>query len=250
MSPLGYWRNADTKDRKGISEIRHICGLYRLWDKLHERFPHLLIDNCASGGRRIDIETLRRSIPLWRSDAQCPANYSPEIAQNHNLAYNGWIPYSGTGSGRLYDEYCVRSSYATALTTNYSFSLTETFCDTEEKTGFLKKYMSEYLQIRPYLSENVYPLTDITDNPDTWCAMQFHNPQTGAGIVQIFRRETAPYETARFTLNEINPYAFYQITDFDGVEFSHSGKDLIKNGFCVTIKERRKAKIYLYEPQS
>ncbi len=79
--PLPYWRKNDTQDRIGISEIKHIMGLYRLWDALLERFPHLMIDNCASGGRRIDIETLRRSVPLWRSDAQCPANYRCEIAQ-------------------------------------------------------------------------------------------------------------------------------------------------------------------------
>jgi len=28
----------------------------------------LLIDNCASGGHRIDFEMLRRSVVLWRSD--------------------------------------------------------------------------------------------------------------------------------------------------------------------------------------
>lgn len=86
----------DADDRKGITEIKHIMGLYRLWDALLERFPHLIIDNCASGGRRIDIETLRRSVPLWRSDAQCSANYPPEWAQVHNMTFSVWMPYSGT----------------------------------------------------------------------------------------------------------------------------------------------------------
>ena len=63
--PLECWCQNDTEDRIGITEIKHINGLYRLWDALLDKFPHLLIDNCASGGRRIDIETLRRSIPLW-----------------------------------------------------------------------------------------------------------------------------------------------------------------------------------------
>lgn len=67
MDPLHAWQSNDAPNRRGITEIKHIMGLYRLWDALLERFPHLIIDNCASGGRRIDIETLRRSVPLWRS---------------------------------------------------------------------------------------------------------------------------------------------------------------------------------------
>ena len=36
-----------------------------------ELHPKLFIVNCASEGRRIDIETISRSIPLWRSDNTC-----------------------------------------------------------------------------------------------------------------------------------------------------------------------------------
>ena len=39
-----------------------------MWDELRRRHPGLWIDNCASGGRRIDLETLTRSLPLWPSD--------------------------------------------------------------------------------------------------------------------------------------------------------------------------------------
>lgn len=140
FSPLSYWRKNDEFDRRGITEIKHINGMYRLWDALLERFPDLIIDNCASGGRRIDIETLRRSIPLWRSDYQCTANYDIEASQCHNQTFNLWMPYSGTSTGRPYDEYRVRSPYTAAMTTNYSWAEMESFCDTEEKVEFIKKY--------------------------------------------------------------------------------------------------------------
>lgn len=71
--PLPYWRGVDTPDWRGMYEIHHIMGLYRLWNAPRVRFPGLMIDNCASGGRRIDIVTMRRAILLWRSNAQCPA---------------------------------------------------------------------------------------------------------------------------------------------------------------------------------
>ena len=68
MDPLGHWRGNDAPDRQGITEIRHVEGLLAYWDELHRRHPDMLIDTCASGGRRIDLETLRRAVPLWRSD--------------------------------------------------------------------------------------------------------------------------------------------------------------------------------------
>ena len=50
-----YFANGDEPDRRGVTEIKHIMGQYRLWDALLAKYPGLMIDNCASGGRRIDI---------------------------------------------------------------------------------------------------------------------------------------------------------------------------------------------------
>lgn len=64
FDPKPYWDANDKTDRIGISEIRHIEGLYAYWDSLLVRFPNLIIDNCSSGGRRIDLETISRT-PLF-----------------------------------------------------------------------------------------------------------------------------------------------------------------------------------------
>ena len=247
FAPLEYWRGNDAKDRRGISEIKHINGLYRFWDALLRRFPSLAIDNCASGGRRIDIETLRRSIPMWRSDYQCPANYDAEASQCHSIGFNTWMPYSGTGTGRLYDEYRMRSSYAAALTSNYFYTESDPYAETPEKVAFLRKYSDEYLRVRPYFSEDFYPLTEYSDKLDTWCAWQLDRSSEGDGIVQIFRRENSPYETASFSLRAIDKSASYRFTDADGGEFTVSGKELSENGLRISVNEKRKAKLYFYK---
>ncbi len=245
--PVEYWRKNDSYDRRGITEIKHIMGLYRLWDALLDKFPHMIIDNCASGGRRIDIETLRRSIPMWRSDMQCAANYDVEWSQIHHQSYNTWIPYSGTGTGRPYDTYRMRSAYGASLATNYTFSQKESFGDDEEKMAWLRKMGHEYLRVRPYLSEDFYPLTEVSDKLDVWCASQFDRPEQNDGIVQIFVRENAPYESASFSLGGICENDTYTFVDADDESsFSVSGKELLEKGFAVTIKEKRCAKIYFY----
>lgn len=247
FEPLEYFRSADTDDRRGITEIGHINGLYRLWDALLERYPALLIDNCASGGRRIDIETLRRSMPLWRSDMECPANYSINGVQSHHLSFNTWMPYSGSGSGRGYDTYRIRSAYDSSMTTNYTFSARESFGDDPEKLEWLRKYTSEYLELRPYFSCDLYALTVVSDKSDVWSAAQFDRPETGDGIVQVFRRENAPYTECSFELRGLDDDAVYTVCDVDGAtdEFTALGRELM-SGFSVRMEEKRSSRIYKY----
>ena len=95
MDPLLHWRAADTLERQGMTEIRHIEGLYAFWDALLNRHPGLIIDNCASGGRRIDLETTSRSVPLWRTDYDY---FEPNGYQCHTYGLHFYLPCSGTGS--------------------------------------------------------------------------------------------------------------------------------------------------------
>lgn len=246
--PLEYWRQNDGQGRRGITEIKHINGLYRLWDSLRERYPHLLIDNCASGGRRIDIETLRRSIPLWRSDAQCPADPTPEITQAHSLTHSAWMPYSGTGTGRIwYDTYRFRSAYAPAMSTNFTFSERNSFGDDPDKIAWLRTMCEEYRRVRPYLSEDIYPLTIPTDSKDVWSAVQYHDPKSDSGVILVYRRENSPYEASRFHLSALGAEKRYAFEEVDGESFTASGSELMGDGFAVTMKEKRSSKVYFYK---
>ena len=79
------WEYNDEDGRRGIVEIKYINNLYYFWDSLLARFPHLLIDNCAGGGNRIDIEMLSRSVSLWRSDYYVRWDACPEVFQMPQL---------------------------------------------------------------------------------------------------------------------------------------------------------------------
>lgn len=68
LDPLGYWRHKDAADRKGITMMRYIEGLYAYWDRIASSWPESLREECASGGRRIDLETLQRMPLHQKSD--------------------------------------------------------------------------------------------------------------------------------------------------------------------------------------
>ena len=143
--------------------------------------------------------------------------------------------------------YRIRSAYAGAMTTNYSFSEREKYCDTQEKIDFIDKYTNEYLRVRPYFSEDYYPLTEFSDKLDTWCAVQFNRPKKCDGIIQVWRREESPYESAKFFLRGIDENSNYIISDADGGDMKISGKSLVNDGFNVALPDRRVAKIYFYK---
>jgi len=245
---LNYWVNNDVEGRKGITEIKFINGFYKFWDALLEKFPHLMIDNCAGGGRKIDIETLRRSVSLWRSDFQCAAMCDIEGSQMHHLNYNSWMPYSGCGGGSNgNDIYRLRSSYDATMGVSNFYKEFFTLEDAKENIELIKQYIREFRLLRPYFSEDFYPLTQATDKTDVWCAAQFNRPEQNDGIVQVFRRDNAPYETATFSLRGLDEGCRYKFTDIDGGEFEVSGKELMNDGFRITVSEKHKAKIYMYK---
>ena len=80
----------------------------------------MVIDNCASGGKRLDWETISRSVPLWRSDYY--HHDDPDGYQCHTYGLNYFLPIDGTGI-LLPDKYSFRSSLSSTLI--YNWKITE-----------------------------------------------------------------------------------------------------------------------------
>lgn len=220
MLPAGYWRDADEPGRSGIKEIRHIENLYKFWDYLLDRFPGLLIDNCASGGKRLDWESIGRSAPLWRSDYY---HYDdPDGYQCHTYGLNFFLPIHGTGI-LLPDQYSFRSSLSSALQCNWKV--------TEPGVSVLdmQQRIREYRDIREYYYEDYYPLSGTGDltGSDVWLAYQMHRPSDDSGIVVAFRRQDAPDAEYTVRLGGLTPDATYTLLDCDTqAETVRSGREL------------------------
>ncbi|MCR5485228.1 MAG: alpha-galactosidase [Clostridiales bacterium] len=246
FDPLDWWRENDEEGRSGITEIGHVTGLYRLWDALLERFPGLIIDDCASGGRRIDIETIRRSVPLWRSDRQCQWDADPEITQTHSISFPRWVPYSGTGAGNVtMDSYRFRSCYGTSLTVNYWGYVGWEF--DEKAVPWVKRMNEEYKRVRPYLSEDFYPLTLSPVDEFSWAASQYSRPREKDGMILIFRRAESMYDRAIFKLYGIENGKKYEFTDADtGEKTVVDGESINKSGYTAEMPQPRSSKLIFY----
>jgi alpha-galactosidase len=204
---MPYWEANDKPDRIGISEIRHIEGLYAYWDGLLERFPNLIIDNCASGGRRIDLETVSRSSPLWRTD------YSygePNGSQSIMYGLSFYLPLHGTGNFTV-SPYHFRSNLSTSLVINWDIN------SREHGQPELQKYFQDFKRLRPYFYGDYYPLTPYSTGDDTWMAYQFNRPKLNDGLILAFRRHTCQKGSITIKpggLEEKSVYElFYEDTD-------------------------------------
>ncbi len=209
---LPHWASLDSPDRTGVAEMKYIAGLYAYWDALHAHSPEILVDHCASGGRRIDIETLRRGYVFWRSDAQCwPDN---DIVQNQiqNYYLNEWFPFHTGGVWVVpneHDEYNFFSSVSNGIS-DCTFIYKHEVPDPKEfDYAYHASLVREALRIRPYFLGNYYQLSHEPENLENWCAYQFHCGEKG--MVMMFRRPESPNEDEVFRLREIEPDATYEL---------------------------------------
>ncbi|MGJ8720578.1 MAG: alpha-galactosidase [Salinibacterium amurskyense] len=65
---ISYLKWDMNRDLLGGSVHRHVAATYRLMDELRERYPHVEIESCASGGARVDAGVLERVQRVWPSD--------------------------------------------------------------------------------------------------------------------------------------------------------------------------------------
>jgi len=247
VDPLPYWRAADAPDRQGMSEIRHIEGLYAFWDELLRRHPGLIIDNCASGGRRLDLETCSRSIPLWRSDWQCGPHFDPVGCQVEGMGLNYWLPLSACGTGvRPGDTYNFRSSLSAALCFHLAPS-EGTPLRPDYPYDWHRRMLAEARRARPLFYGDYYPLSSCRPEHDQWAAYQMHRPDIGEGFVLALRRPEAHFVSADFRLHGLDFDTKYEFEDAEtGRTWQQSGQELRERGVRLILETAPESRLLFY----
>lgn len=96
---IGYGLGCDNPDhghQAGDGHHAHTLGLYRVLAELRAACPDLVIENCASGGHRVDLGTLRHTHTNWLSDYSHRAASCRQHAQGAGLVLplhhlNTWV---------------------------------------------------------------------------------------------------------------------------------------------------------------
>ena len=257
MDPLYFWQAGEAPDRRGIQEIKHVTGYLAYWDELLRRNPGLRIDSCASGGRRVDLETMRRALPLLRDDYI----FEPTGQQGHTYGISYWLPFHGTGTRFIqksagpadsvggkpieepakFDPYLFRSQMAPCL--NSCWDVRRRDLDYDE----LRRAVAQFERVAPTMLADYYPLTPYSTEDDAMVAWQFHRPEDGRGFVQAFRRAKNPVKSGQLKLQGLEAAAKYEVENLDGGKQTVSGRDLMEKGLTMDFPSAPSALIFVYK---
>ncbi len=234
-----YWakKDSDSANREGMTEIKYITNLYRYMDTLIKRNPGLLIDNCASGGRRLDLEMMRRSVPLWNSDYlnQKDSNgtkictYDEARSINYNLSW--WLPIHA--GGWVWNETNTNTKYAFRGDMNSGMTLVSVIA----KNSLVKNTLLEqYFDCRELMNGDYYILAsgkNDTVNTEDAC-YEFYKEEQEKGYLLAFRPEQCTTESETYKLKGLDAKATYEIEWVDsGVTETYTGQQLMENGLTV-----------------
>jgi len=248
MDPGPYWDANEDAGRKGWLEIRFVEGLYAFWDELRRRHPHLLIDNCASGGRRLELETISRSVALWRTDYNCFPHTRAEASQVHTAGLQLWLPLNSTSPvAKPGDTYQVRSAYSAGLILSLNeFGVSDLKAPDFDGEWFRRR-LSEFRRLRPYFQGDFYLLTPCVFDLDSWLVYQLILPEKQEGALLAFRRPESPMAAGRFQLRGLEASGTYGFEDADGGKLLQGrGQELMEHGLALAIDNPRSSRLLFY----
>ncbi len=242
------WEHLDAQEgenRNGITECKFIDGHYTLWDRIIDCTLSYggcgFVDSCASGGGRNDLESMRRGVPLLRSDKD---RTSTALRLSMTTAFNKWIPFCGANTKEktselattgISDPYVWRASYLAALNVDSQF-----VHDKSQNFDMLRFGLTEWKKVSPYLLKEFYTLTpwhresDVSD----FTAFCYFDSDKEEGVILAFRQEKCAREKLSIRLPFIETGEKYRIIDEDTRE-----ENITNGSLTVHFQEPRTAKL-------
>jgi alpha-galactosidase len=219
------WAHLDRlegENRQGITESKFIIGHYKMWDDIIACTLSYggcgFVDSCASGGGRNDLESMRRGVPLLRSDSD---RTTASLRLSMTSSFNKWIPFCGANTKEKISElaptgqsdpYVWRASYLPALNVDSQF-----VHDQSQNFDMLRFGLSEWKRVSPFLLKDFYTLTPWHREKDTYgfTAFCYLDPEKDEGVILAFRQEKCARDTLSISLPFVSETDKYVVTDED-----------------------------------
>ena len=260
--PLHWWMQNETEDRRGLNENFYNQGYLRFWDELLLRNPGLWINSVSSGGRRSDLESLRRSVPLHQSDyghgehpiQQAIRTFSfiwqpfcGSLAMSNDDAqgeYDYETPLVAPPEKQNFDNFMAHNAFLPSV---YSAGVAEHCRDlplgeyqNTQECKYYKQFAALWKQAVPYTLDSDFYVLKLTDRTNKcWHAVQFHNEEREEGILQVIRNTRSQEDAVTVYPRQIREDRQYLLESPEfGRSVTVSGRVLCREGFRVTLPER------------
>lgn len=206
---------------------RYMLGLYRIVDTITKRFPDLLIENCSSGGGRLDYGMLYYFPQTWASDNT--DGFDRQSIQDgasylfHPYQLTGHVSVTPNHQTQRHTPLQTRQDLASATNMGYELNLLEF---SEEEEVVIMEHIKEYKKQRPLIKHgNFYRLqSPFTTNQTAWL---FESPDKSHYQLFAFRNifKVSQFHTI-LKIPYLDSNAHYRDQfgrEFSGAELVHSG---------------------------
>ncbi len=230
--------NGNGKAYQGKVRHKYILGVYSLYERLIQEFPHILFESCASGGARFDPGMLYYAPQAWTSD-NTDAIDRIKIQYGSSYVY----PISSIGSHvsaspnhQVFRNTPmeIRANVAYFGTFGYELDITklpeEDIEKMKEQVAFMKEHRTLIQQGRFYRLKSPFE-----NNSSAW--MVVSEDQTEALMAYFRVLQPAQGKFERIYLNGLKEDSLYEIQEFFGAKkeaTTHYGDELMYAGFSVS----------------
>lgn len=219
-------------NEQGTVTHKYILGVYRLYEKLIERYPEILFESCASGGSRFDPGMLYYAPQAWTSD-DTDAIERLKIQYGTSYVY----PISSMGAHvsaspnhqlKRRTPLTTRGNVAFFGAFGYELDVTqlpqEELEIIKEQVAFMKKYR-KLIQYGTF-----YRLSSPFErNTTAWMVVDKEQKHALVGFYRVLQRVMDSYH--KIKLHGLNENYCYHVNILDN-EFY--GDELMRSGLIVT----------------
>ncbi len=237
ITPMYFWRTSDEPGRAGMTENHYITGHLRMWDDIRARCDDMILDSCASGGRRNDLESMRRAVPLHIADyfsTSVTTLAQRQAVMSQIFAYFPYIKQEGPEGNGIVNE-----SFEWYMSTCMApFTMVHVREDlSEEDWARVRAHLARWEEIKYTFYADYYMLTDWNIDRGQWLAYSFIDSVAGTGSVIAFRREMNEEPVKVLPLKGLCDTQDYLVRDLvTGEEIRASGFSLRTSGLPITLR--------------
>lgn len=229
-------------DQQGEVFHRYILGVYDLYERLINKYPHILFESCAGGGARFDPGMLYYAPQTWTSD-DTDAVERLKIQYGTSMVY----PLSSIGShvsavpnhqvGRI-TPLDTRANVAFFGTFGYELDVTKL---TDEEKEQVKQQVAFFKENREMISNGTfYRLSNpFISNETSWIVVSTDKKEAIVGYYKVLAKPNDSY--SRIQVKGLDPEKLYTINN--GTT-THYGDELMNIGIILAENYTDRASEY------
>lgn len=241
-----YPGKGETISRQGLEEQsvwRHYEAMYAIWERIRQRHPKLILENCAGGGGRTDLGMLSRFDFTWFSDytlapravtmqqgmmlALPPERLARALGVTMNAHLGGDIDMQ-MRMNMLLGNPCITGVWPTLEEKN-----PVAFAHINHAIELFKRH------IRPLFPDclvfhHAMPLSG--SQPEGWCVMEYASPSKSKAVAALFRLAGNASDNFLFRFRGLSRSETYTVVmDNSGETFTASGRELAEDGILIRL---------------